>query len=165
MRTRRRSKPTSTRAGVSDLLATLGGLALSAFLAATFLPGTTEVVLAGLVLAADIEPWLLITVASVFNVLGSAVNFVIGHYLARLQGSRFMPVGPDQLARARRWFQRYGVWALLMSWLPFIGDALPVVAGYMRANPWVAFPLIAIGKTARFVAVVWAAEAGSAVIS
>ena len=152
------------RAGGSDLLAALGGLALSAFLAATFLPGTTEVVLTGLVLAADIEPWLLITVASVFNVLGSGVNFVIGHYLARFQGSRFMPVSADQLDRARGWFRRYGVWTLLMSWLPFIGDALPVVAGYMRANPWIAFPLIAIGKTVRFIAIVWAAEAGSSLV-
>ena len=124
-------------------------------------------VLTGLVLAADIEPWLLIVVASTFNVLGSGVNFLIGHYLARLEGSRFrgsrlMPVSERQLERARRWFGRYGVWALLMSWLPFVGDAFPVVAGYMRANPWIAFPLIAVGKTARFVAIVWAAEAGTA---
>ena len=121
-------------------------------------------VLTGLVLAADIEPWLLIAVASAFNVLGSGVNFVIGHYLARFKNSRFMPVSEAQLARARGWFQRYGVWALLMSWLPFVGDAFPVVAGYMRANPWIAFPLIAIGKTARFIAVVWAAEAGSGLV-
>ena len=140
------------------MLPTLAGLALSAFLAATFLPGTTEVVLLALVAAADIEPWLLVTVASVFNVLGSAVNYAIGWYLERFRGRRFMPVSEKRLDQAQAWFRRYGVWSLLLSWVPFVGDAFPVVAGFMRANPWVAFPLIAIGKTARFVVIVAAAE-------
>ena len=140
------------------MLPSLAGLALSAFLAATFLPGTTEVVLLGLVAAADIEPWLLITVASFFNVLGSGVNYAMGWYLERFRGSRLMPVSEKRLAQAQRWFQRYGVWSLLMSWVPFVGDAFPLVAGLMRANPWIAFPLIAIGKTARFVAIVAGAE-------
>lgn len=140
------------------MLSSLAGLALSAFLAATFLPGTTEVVLLALVAAADIEPWLLVTVASVFNVAGSGVNYAIGWYLERFRGRRFMPVSETQLDHAQAWFRRYGVWALLLSWVPFVGDAFPVVAGFMRANPWVAFPLIAIGKTARFVAIVAAAE-------
>ena len=140
------------------MLPSLAGLALSAFLAATFLPGTTEVVLLGLVAAADIEPWLLITVASFFNVLGSGVNYAMGWYLERFRGSRLMPVSEKRLAQAQRWFRRYGIWSLLMSWVPFVGDAFPLVAGLMRANPWIAFPLIAIGKTARFVAIVAGAE-------
>ena len=146
------------------MLPTLAALALSAFLAATFLPGTTEAVLIGLVAAADIAPWLLIAVASAFNVLGSGVNFVLGHFLGRFRGSRLLPVSEPQIERARGWFARYGLWSLLLSWLPVIGDALPLVAGYMRANPWIAFPLIAAGKTARFVAVVWAAEAGTGIL-
>ena len=141
------------------MLPALGGLALSAFLAATFLPGTTEVVLLGLIAAADIEPWLLVAVASVFNVAGSGVNYAIGWYLERFRGSRLVPVSPERLARAQGWFRRYGMWSLLMSWVPFVGDAFPVVAGLMRANPWVAFPLIAIGKTARFVALVYLTDA------
>ena len=141
------------------MLPGLAGLALSAFLAATFLPGTTEVVLLALIAAADIEPWLLIAVASVFNVLGSGVNYAIGWYLVRFRGSRFMPVSERRLDQAQGWFRRYGVWSLLLSWVPFVGDAFPVVAGLMRANPWIAFPLIAIGKTARFVAIVALADA------
>ena len=133
------------------MLPSLGTLALSAFLAATFLPGTTEVVLTGLILAADIELWLLIAVASTFNVLGSVVNYAIGRFLERFDGSRLMPVSRQRLDQARRWFDRWGVWALLLSWVPFVGDAFPVLAGFMRVSPWKAFPLIAIGKTARFV--------------
>ena len=141
------------------MLPALAGLALSAFLAATFLPGTTEVVLVGLIAAADIEPWLLVGVASFFNVLGSAVNFAIGWHLERFGNSRFMPVSAERLARAQGWYRRYGLWSLLLSWVPVVGDAFPVVAGLMRANPWIAFLLIAIGKTARFVAIVYLGDA------
>lgn len=146
------------------MLPSLGTLALSAFLAATFLPGTTEVVLTGLILAADIDLWLLVTVASVFNVLGSVVNYAIGRFLERFDGSRLMPVSRHRLEQARRWFDRWGVWALLLSWVPFVGDAFPVLAGYMRVNPWKAFPLIAIGKTTRFVVLGLTVTGGASVM-
>ena len=146
------------------MLPSLGGLALSAFLAATFLPGATEAVLTGLILATDIELWLLVTVASVFNVLGSVVNYAIGRFLERFRHSRFLPASREQIDRAQRWFHRYGVWALLLSWLPFVGDAFPLVAGFMRVSPWLAFPLIAIGKTARFVVIAWGVTAGRSLL-
>ena len=151
--------------GDSELLPSLGGLAVSAFFAATFLPGTTEAVLAGLVIGTDIEVWLLVTVASVFNVAGSGVNYGIGRFLDRFRHSRFMPVAPATLARGRRWFERYGVWSLLLCWLPVVGDAFPVVAGFMRVPVLVAFPLIAVGKTLRFVAIAWGITAGWSVVA
>ena len=140
------------------MLPSLAALALSAFLAATFLPGTTEALLLALVVAAHIEPWLLVAVASIFNVLGSGVNYLIGRHLERFSGSRWFPVSSKQLARGRGWFGRYGTWSLLLSWVPFIGDAIPVVAGLMRTPLVIAFPLVAIGKTARFAAIVLLAE-------
>ena len=87
------------------------------------------------------------------------MNYAIGWYLERWHGSRLMPVSPERLQRARGWFRRYGMWSLLLSWVPLVGDALPVVAGFMRASPWIAFPLIAIGKTARFIAIVYLSDA------
>ena len=142
------------------MLPSLAGLALSAFLAATFLPGTTEAVLAGLIVATDIEVWLLVTVASAFNVLGSGVNYAMGRYLDRFRHSRFFPVSAGRLEWAQARFSRWGAWALLLSWVPVVGDAFPVAAGLMRVSPWVAFPLIAVGKTARFVVIAWGLEAG-----
>ena len=117
-------------------------------------------VLTGLILAADIDLWLLVTVASVFNVLGSGVNYTIGVVLERFRGSRLMPVSQHRLDQAQGWFRRWGVWALLLSWVPFVGDAFPVVAGFMRVSPWIAMPLIAVGKTARFVVLAWTVSAG-----
>ena len=146
------------------MLPLLGGLALSAFLAATFLPGTTEAVLTGLILTSEIEIGLLVAVASLFNVLGSVVNYGIGMALERFRGTRWMPVSEQSLERVQGWVRRYGSWVLLLSWLPFVGDALPVAAGFMRVPPLVAFPLIAIGKTLRFVVVALGVAGGRSLL-
>ena len=58
-------------------LAAYAGLFLSALAAATILPMQSEAVLVGLLLA-DYSPWLLVTVASVGNVLGAAINWLLG---------------------------------------------------------------------------------------
>ena len=146
--------------GLLDGTGGLVGLAGSAFLAATALPGGTEAVMAALLIGSDHPAWLVVAVASLFNTLGSVLSFYLGWFIERWRGSRLMPVSPETLERARAWFARYGAWALLMSWVPFVGDAFPVAAGFLRLSPWIAFPLIAIGKTARFVAVAWGIGAG-----
>jgi membrane protein YqaA with SNARE-associated domain len=48
---------------------------------------------------------------------------------------------------------KYGYWALLLSWLPLVGDALAVGAGWLRFNPWLSFAAFAVGKFLRYVVV------------
>ena len=112
-------------------LAALGGLFMAALLAATLLPAQSEAVLVGLLLA-GYAPWLLLGVASVGNVLGSVVNWALGRGIEHLRNRRWFPVSPAALARAERWYRRYGRWSLLLSWMPIIGDPLTVVAGVLR---------------------------------
>jgi membrane protein YqaA with SNARE-associated domain len=59
----------------------------------------------------------------------------------------------DQIARAEHWYRAYGRWSLLLSWLPFIGDPLTVVAGVLREPFRVFLALVAAAKTARHFAV------------
>lgn len=124
-------------------------LFLVSFLAATVLPAYSEVVFAGL-LAAGHDPALLWLWATAGNTLGSAVNWVIGRYLLHFQNRRWFPVQTDALQRSQRWFQRYGVWSLLMAWAPMGGDALTLVAGIMRVRFDVFIVLTGIGKGARY---------------
>lgn len=129
-------------------------LFVSAFLAATFLPFYSELVLIGLVL--DGHPkWALWGVATAGNSLGSGVNWIMGRYLLHFQGRRWFPFKPGTLDKTQAWFQRYGAWTLLFSWLPVGGDALPFIAGVMRINPWLALGLCALGKGARYAVLVW----------
>jgi membrane protein YqaA with SNARE-associated domain len=97
----------------------------------------------------------MLAVASVANTLGSVVNWFMGLTIEHWRGSRWFPVTDAQLDRAQRWYARWGVWTLLLSWAPF-GDGFTVVAGIMRTPLWLFTVLVAVAKTARYVAVAWA---------
>ena len=125
------------------------GLFFSAFLAATLVPAYSEIVFAGLV-TAGYEPLALWAWASAGNTLGSAVNWVLGRYLLHFQERRWFPFKPESLGVAQRWFQKYGVWSLLMAWLPVGGDALTFIAGMMRVNFFLFLALTAVGKATRY---------------
>lgn len=126
----------------------------SAFLAATFLPFYSEIVLVGLVL--DGHPkWALWGVATLGNTLGSGVNWIMGRYLLHFQQRRWFPFKPGTLDKSQAWFKRYGLWTLLFAWLPVGGDALPFIAGVMRVNPLLVLLLCGLGKAARYAVLVW----------
>ena len=112
---------------MTDFL-TLGGLFLSAFLAATLVPGSSEALLAALLLEEAAMPWLLLSVAALGNVLGSVVNWICGRYLSAFSDRRWFPVSAKRYDQAVEWYGRYGLWSLLFAWLPILGDPLTVVA-------------------------------------
>ncbi|MDX1696555.1 MAG: YqaA family protein [Ketobacteraceae bacterium] len=125
------------------------GLFGVAFLAATILPAYSEIMFAGMV-AAGYEPWLLWAFASTGNTLGSAVNWLMGRYLLHFKDRKWFPFKEGSLSTSQRWFQKYGVWSLLMAWAPVGGDALTFIAGIMRVNFWLFLLLTFIGKSARY---------------
>lgn len=131
-------------------LAVYAGLFLTAFLAATILPMQSEAALVGLLLL-DAQPvWLLVAVASIGNVLGSIVNWLLGRFIERYRDRRWFPVKPAALDRAQAWYRRYGKWSLLLSWMPIIGDPLTVAAGILREPFPVFLLLVAVAKVGRY---------------
>jgi len=66
------------------------------------------------------------------------------------QDRRWFPFKPQSLGMAQRWFQKFGVWSLLLAWMPLGGDALTFIAGIMRVNFPVFLCLTAIGKATRY---------------
>jgi membrane protein YqaA with SNARE-associated domain len=128
------------------------GLFGSAFLSATLLPTSSEAALAAAMALSDQPLALLIAVATLGNTLGSVVNWGLGRLVAGGQ-KPWLPVEPARLDRFRRVYARFGVWSLLLSWVPVVGDPLTVLAGLAR-TPLAAFlPLVAAGKLARYLAV------------
>ncbi len=129
------------------------GLFLAALLAATLVPFSSEAMLGLLAAGGAHDPVLLLAVASAGNVLGSCINWALGRYCLHWRHARWFPFRAASLRRAGRWFRRYGTWSLLLAWLPLVGDPLTFAAGLLRV-PFVLFlPLVAIGKTARYAAV------------
>lgn len=135
------------------------GLFAAAFAAATLLPFYSELALVGL-WAAGYDPWLLWLWATAGNTLGAAVNYVIGRWLMHWQDRPWFPFKPQQLGPAQRWYARWGIWSLLLAWLPVGGDALTFIAGLMRAPFWLFFALTAAGKGGRYAIVLLISSVG-----
>lgn len=142
---------------MSSLAAYASLLAVS-FLAATILPGSSEVFLATVALSRPTEAIPLLLIATTGNTLGAMVNWALGRWFIRFSGRRWFPVSARGLDFATDWFNRYGSWSLLFSWLPLVGDPLTVVAGILRVNLYLFLILVVIGKAARYVAVLWGVE-------
>lgn len=126
------------------------GLFVTALLAATLIPVSSEAVLGVLSAADGAELLLLVAVASIGNTLGAVVNWLLGRYCLHWQDRRWFPVSPETLTRASDRFRRFGLWSLLFAWLPVIGDPLTFVAGVLRVNFWIFVILTGTGKTARY---------------
>lgn len=134
---------------MSDLAA-YTSLFLASLLAATLVPAQSESVLGGLILACGQPVVALVAVASLGNILGSILNWLIGRGVERYRGKRWFPVSQAQLARAQTQYQRFGYWSLLLAWVPIIGDPLTLVAGIMREPLWRFLLLVSIGKIGRY---------------
>lgn len=131
-------------------LAAYGGLFLAALLAATILPAQSEAALAALLLTEAYSPVLLITVASIGNVLGSIINWLLGRGIDRFRDRPWFPVEAASLDLMSSWYRRYGRWTLLLSWVPIIGDPLTVAAGVLREPFWSFLLLVAVAKIGRY---------------
>ncbi len=130
----------------------LTGLFLAAFIAATLIPAQSEAVLVALLLAGTELVWLLLSVATVGNVLGAVVNWAIGRFLMRYSDHPRFPFSSKQVVRAQGWYSRWGWVSLLGSWLPIVGDPLTLAAGMMREPLWRFMLVVTLAKFGRYAA-------------
>ncbi len=125
------------------------GMFLSAFLAATVLPLSSEIVLGALLLN-GFNPVILVLIATFGNVLGSVVNYAIGLYGGDYLRHRLLKISDEQFAKTRQRFEKWGLASLLFAWVPVIGDPLTLVAGVLRVNFIGFLLLVTLGKGLRY---------------
>ncbi|MFZ2450843.1 MAG: YqaA family protein [Methylovulum miyakonense] len=132
----------------------LSGLFVSAFVSSTVAPGGSEVVLAYLANQGQYPIGQLLVVATIGNTLGAMTTWGLGALAAKK-----FPVAtllPTNKQKALAIVKKTGVWMLLFSWLPVIGDALCFAGGWLRLAFWPACLLIMLGKLGRYAAIAWA---------
>lgn len=129
------------------------GLFLAALGAATLLPMQSEAVLVGMLLSGHYTVATLLLVATLGNVLGSLLNWMLGRSVERFRHKRWFPVSEAKLEKAQRFYLRYGRWSLLLSWVPIIGDPLTMVAGVMREPLWSFLLIVSFAKGMRYLLV------------
>ena len=128
------------------------------FLAATILPFSSELTLAGLIATSNYDNLLLLIVASFGNVLGSVVNWALGFYSRNLTTKKWsrccwFPFKETQIENHQNGLDKFGKWSLLFAWVPIIGDPLTLVAGLLRVRFLDFIILVAIGKVSRYLIV------------
>ena len=126
-------------------------LFIISFLAATILPLSSELVLSTMLLTNSFDKFLLLVVASFGNILGSSVNWYLGKKILIFKDKKWFPANERQIAKGEIYFKKYGIWSLLLAWVPIIGDPLTIVAGILRVKFFTFLLLVSISKISRYI--------------
>lgn len=124
------------------------------FLASTLLPVGSEWLLV-LMLLKGYDPVSSVLVATTGNTLGACTTWLVGRYGGDWLLGRLFRISEQQRQRAEVWYQRYGIFSLLFSWLPVVGDPLCLVGGLLKIRFLVFITLAGAGKLVRYAAIAW----------
>ena len=93
--------------------------------------------------------YLLLLFATLGNSLGSVVNYFLG-----LKGEEYLInkklLNEKYIIKAKTYFDKYGAWSILLSWLPIIGDSITFVAGVLKYDFYNFLILVVVAKFSRY---------------
>ena len=143
---------------LTQILADWGcwGLFVAALVAGSILPFSSEAVLV-LLLSVGADPVACLIAAAAGNTLGGMTCYWIGT-LGRPEWIARLGIGPDKVARARRFVAGRGAAMGFFAFLPVIGEAVALVLGLMRSNPWITGLSMLAGKTLRYALLLFSYE-------
>ena len=126
------------------------GMFVSALLAATILPFSSDVVLMGLV-AAGCSPVSIVVVATLGNWVGGLISYGMG-WLGKLEWlEKYFRVNHESIVRQKARVDRWGPLLAITSWVPFVGDIFAIVLGFYKAKFWPTAWWLLVGKCLRYV--------------
>ena len=133
------------------------GLFLSAFVAGSILPFSSEAVMAVLI-HMGLDPVLCLLAAATGNTAGGMTCYWIGHLGKREWFNRYLGISRKQLDRAERFLAGKGAWSAFFAFLPYIGEAIAILLGLMRSNVWVTTLAMFLGKALRYIVLLYVIE-------
>lgn len=138
---------------IEEIVRSIGlpGVGVVAFISATIFPLSSEAAVFGAI-KAGLSPISVLLFASIGNCLGVLLNYGLGRWGS--EPIRRKSMKSKKAQRALAWIEKHGLWTLWLSWLPFIGDPITLVAGIARVN-FLHFALIAFSlRIARYIVVI-----------
>lgn len=144
---------------ITNILISYGywGMLITAFIAGSFFPFSSEAVMMGL-MAAGLDPWGLVVYGTIGNVLGSMFNFFVGHMGKVEWIEKYLHVSKEKMDKAIRFMGGRGAWMGFFAFLPVLGSAITIALGLMRANIPISITSITIGKFLRYVILIYGAQ-------
>lgn len=125
------------------------GVFVAAFLAATILPFSSEVVLTG-VLLSGAAYWPCMIAATIGNVLGGMTCYWIGMLGKTEWIEKYLKLDAAKLQKVQDWIKNKGSWMAFFVFLPGIGDFIAVALGFLRGNVWIVLFSMTLGKALRY---------------
>jgi len=120
------------------------------FLSATIITFSSEVGLFSYMALGKFNNELLFFFASLGNILGSCVNYILGLYIIKFKTKSWFPFKDNQILKATNWFNRFGVYSLFFAFLPIVGDPLTLIAGIFRVSFLKFIIFVSLGKILRY---------------
>ena len=130
-------------------------LLVISFLAATILPLSSELILSTMLLTDTFDKFLLLVVASFGNIFGSSINWYLGKKILIFKDKSWFPASEGQIARSEIYYKKYGIWSLLLAWVPIIGDPLTIIAGVLNVKFYTFITLVSISKISRYIFIIF----------
>ena len=126
------------------------GMLITAFLAGSVFPFSSEAVMLALLATPGIEPWPLVLYATIGNVLGSMFNYCVGRMGKTEWIEKYLKIKREKMERAERFMAGRGAWMGFFAFVPVLGSAITVTLGLMRANILITLISITLGKFLRY---------------
>ncbi len=143
-----------------EILGDLGylGLFIASFLAGSVLPFASEALLGVMSASSLFNMWLCLIIATAGNTLGGTTCYYIGRMGKMVWIEKFLRIPQNKLSKAQQFLQGKGSLCGFFAFLPFVGDAIIVALGLMRANVWGVNLSMLIGKFLRYYLIVKGVE-------
>lgn len=128
------------------------GMFLSALIAGTVVPFSSEAVLVALI-SMGLSPIGCVLAATAGNMIGGMTCYWLGSLGNMLWIEKYFGVNKEKLERAERFVKGRGAWMAFFMFIPFLGEAIGVVLGLMHANAWITAIAMFLGKSTRYIVI------------
>ena len=140
----------------------LPGLFISALLAGSIVPFSSELVLVALVWVALVKRGLPPTACILAATLGNTAGGMTCYYMGRLGKiswiEKYFKVKKEKVDKMVKFLQGKGALMAFFTFLPAIGEVIAIALGFMRSNTWLTIVSMFVGKLIRYILLLYALE-------
>ena len=139
------------------------GLFISALLAGSIIPFSSELVMVALV-KVGLSPAVCVLAATLGNTLGGMTCYYMGHLGKTDWIEKYFKVKKEKIEKTQRFLQGKGALMAFFAFLPFVGEAIAIALGFMRSNVFLTTTSMFAGKLLRYIAMLLAVQGAISMI-
>lgn len=140
------------------------GLFISALLAGSIVPFSSELVMIALV-KVGLSPAVCVLAATLGNTAGGMTCYYMGRLGKTDWIEKYFKVKKEKIDKMQCFLQGKGALMAFFAFLPFIGEAIAIALGFMRSNVTLTTSSMFVGKLIRYIAMLLALEGALSVMN